>query len=163
MKRFEIDWSLNTFGVDTLELIYDGINEAYPELELTKENSSVTLVQGWGDPSLPNTAIIRIQRGLILNETYDFLYDRQDINDVLEQPVFDADDLIAIQAIDNSAELLEYIAVKHDIQIDANDVWVSINSIDNTGGTVQPNWYIRTRYDSLGWCGDITAWLHPGP
>lgn len=163
MKKFKVDWELNTYGADTLELFYEGINSQYPELGLTVDNSTILLVQALGGIASPQTAITRIQKGTDRGDVYELTYDRQSVSELIEQPVLDEADLEAIKDITDSEVLLDYIAKKYDLALTAKDIWVEIAGIQNTGGEVQPNWRMKSRYNSLGWYGEVIVWLHPGP
>lgn len=161
MRTADIDWRLNTYGADTLQLMIDGINRHNPDLQLTKANSKILMTMPYGDPSLDRLTIIRIQKGEDISDVYEFVYSRHDINDVAAgKPALTTIDKDTLKAMDNSEAMLKYIAQKFNVAYTPDDFWVSPNSKEYTGGTTQPNWLMKTQYKSLCWWNEMIVHLH---
>lgn len=160
MKIFSLPLDINLLGSDPIDHLYSSLNIIYPTYELTKLNSTILKIQPAATSEFPNLTYLKIQKGDDAENIYEFFYNRYNINDYLTNPIFNEDELEEIVQLQNSAELVEQLAVKVNLNFKANDFWTSINSLDFAGGTVTPNWKMQAVYDSVYWCGDMYVWLH---
>ena len=164
MLTASIDYTANVYGADTLQLMLDGINLHNPDVGYTKANCKIVMNMPYGDPAQPRLGIVRVQKGDSPSDQLEFVYERHNINDIAAtRPPLDQDDWTAMIAMRSSAEMLDYLARKWNYNLTPNDFWVSINSQEFIGGTVQPNWEIRSIYNSLCYWGTRIVQLHPGP
>ncbi|ABY63072.1 hypothetical protein ST201phi2-1p244 [Pseudomonas phage 201phi2-1] len=160
MKIFELPLSVNTLGSDPTLHLFNALNEAYPEYELTRENSRILKIQPAVTSTYPNLTYLRIQKGDDPEDVFEFFYNRYNINDYITNPLFTASEAAQAAALPNSAKLVDVISAKVQLNMQPNDFWTSINSLDYSGGTDGPNWSMQSVYDSVYWCGSMYVWLH---
>lgn len=161
MKTFVLPIAENIHGANALDLFYQGLNASWPEYGYTKDNSTLVLIQPYGERD--GDAILQICKKDDPTAIESFIFHRYPITDIVSNPAFNTDELEAIDSLTTSEQLLEFIAVKYNVNFTADDIWININDIDLTGGTTPPNWLMKSRYDSLFWYGELVVWLHPGP
>lgn len=158
MLYTEIDYTAMKYGVDKWQLILDRINIIHPTLQLTKDNCKLLKSMPYGDPTREQVGYMHIQKG---DANYEFLYGRHSINDVAaEKPPLTTADKNALKAMDNSEDMLDYIAKKWNVAFTPDDFWVSPNSTDYIGGTTSPNWLMKSQYSALGWWDEMIVHLH---
>jgi len=160
MKIFELPLSVNTLGSDPTLHLFKALDEAYPEYELTRENSKILKIQPAATSTYPNLTYLRIQKGDDPEDTLEFFYNRYNINDYITNPMFTATEAAAAAKLPSSAKLVDAISAKLQLNMQPNDFWTSINSLDFSGGTDGPNWFMQSVYDSVYWCGSMYVWLH---
>lgn len=158
MLYTEIDYTAMTYGVDKWQLILDSTNRINPTLQLTKENCKLLKSIPYGDPARESLGYLHIQKG---DDSYEFIYGRHEVNDIAAgKPALTVEDKNALKAMDNSEDMLDYIAKKWNVAFTPNDFWVSPNSTDYTGGTTQPNWLMKSQFSALGLWGEMIVHLH---
>lgn len=160
MKLFNLPLADNVLGSDSLANLYIAINKAFPELGLTKDNSTIVKIQPAVSSTYPTLTYLKIQKGDDQGDTYELFYNRYNITNYLVNPLFTTAELVAVKKLTNSADLVEYIAKKFNHNFRAEDFWTSINSIELAGGSTPPNWYMEAVYDSIYWTGSMYVWLH---
>lgn len=161
MKLFILPIAKNVYGANALDLFYEGINASWPQYGFTKENSTILLVQPLGQ--VIGDAVLKICKKATPDVIEHFVFYRHPITNFMKNPAFSAAELATIATLTTSEQLLKFIAVKYNVNLTADDIWISINDIPKTGGQSVPNWLMRCRYNSLFWYGDLAVWLHPGP
>lgn len=158
MRYAEMDYLAMTYGVDKWQMMLDGINRIYPDLQLTKDNCELLKSLPYGDVSKELIGYIQIKKG---PDTYEFYYGRHSINDVASgKPPLTTADKNALKAMDNSEAMLDYIARKWNVAFTPDDFWVSPNSKEYTGGTTQPNWLLKPQASAIGWWDEMIVHLH---
>lgn len=164
MRYAAIDYVANVYGADTLQLLLDGINRFNPDVGYTKANCKIVLLMPYGDPAKPRLTIVRVQKGDNLADQLEFVYERHNITDIAAtRPPLVQADWDAMKAMRSSAEMLDYLARKWNYNLTPEDFWVNISSKEYAGGTVTPNWELRSIYNSMCYWGTRIVQLHPGP
>lgn len=160
MKIFTLPLAANTLGSDPTIHLYNALNATFPEYGLTKTNSVILKIQPSATDAYPNLTYLRIQKGYNEGDVYEFFYNRYNINSYLANPMFNAVEAAQAAALPTSVQLVSLLAGKTGLNFRSDDFWTSINSLDYSGGTVKPNWYMESMYDSVYWCGAKQIWLH---
>lgn len=160
MNFFTLPLADNTLGSDPVTHLYKAINLAFPSFGLTRTNSKIVKIQPAVTEQQPTRTYLLIQKGESIQNTYEFFYLRYDINDYLKNPIFTSAEATAAAKLPSSAKLVEAIATKARQNFRPVDFWTSISSLQLAGGTNPPNWNMRSVYNSIYWCGDLTVWLH---
>ena len=162
MRRISISLDDNPIGADPLIGLYNGINAEHAELELTQENSVVILVKAAATRQRPLQTVVIIQKDNDYDKTYEFYYDRYDVNEYIKNPYWTSEEEAIVRALDNSADLLVEIANKSGLNLTEKDVWINDTSIRYTGGTKTPNWLFKSIFNSIYFTGELVLWLHSG-
>lgn len=160
MKFFELPLAENTLGSDPIVHLYKAVTSTYPEDGITRDNSRILKIQPSATTTYPNLTYLRIQKGDDPQDVYEYFYNRYNINDYLTNPIFTTAEAKQAAKLPNSAKLIDAISAKTQLNFRPNDFWTSINSLDYSGGTVGPNWFMQSVFDSVYWCGDMYVWLH---
>lgn len=158
MLIFEIKLEDNTvIGDNAKGPLLVGLARSYPEYEYTVDNCGVISIQSAATPEHPLRTRILIEKDQVQTP---FFYDRFDISTLLTNPLWTDQELDAIKQLRTSQELITAIATKTGYNFGINGFWSSDNSIDYSGGTATPNWYMEAVYNSTYWCGAMPIWLH---
>lgn len=161
MKRIVIDSTQTLKGVDPIAVYYARLKATYPAIDLTRDNSTIILVQGMGNADAPEDTVVRISQMDQPWVIHEFVHNRFDLGKIIPTPTFNSTDLTAIASITNSVKLVEYMATKFNRAFTADSIWTELASIPSAGGSVQPNWYMKAVWDSMFWYGDKLVRLHP--
>jgi hypothetical protein len=161
MKRIIIDSTLTVKGADPLYVYFARLNAHYPELELTKDNSIIRLVQSFGNPNAPEETIVRISPDHMPWVTHDIIHNRFNLATIIPTPTFTAAELPTVTALTNSVQLVDYMATKFNRAFTADSIWTEIHSIEPAGGTSGMNWWMKAQFDSMFWFGEKLVRLHP--
>lgn len=160
MYRLTLALADNVRGSTPLANLYRVIARQHPTLGLTQANTRVALLIEHSDRENPLRAYMQLTRVSNPNSIYEFQFDRFDIKDMLTNPLFGAAELPAIKAIKTSAELLAAIAAKTNLNLTPADFWVDSSGIEYAGGSIRPNWTLKSRFDSIFWCGVFNLHLN---
>ncbi len=160
MKLFELPIDVNTLGSDSVDHLYNALNESFPEDEVTRTNSTILKIQPAVTDTYPNLTYLKIQKGDNAEDVFEYFYNRYNINDYLVNPIFNDSEALQASRLPDSVKLVEAIANKTQLNFQSTDFWTSINSLDFSGGVVTPNWLMQATYDSVYWCGSMYLWLH---
>lgn len=160
MNFFELPLADNTLGSDPTVHLYKAINAAFPAFGLTRTNSKIVKIISAPTEDHPTLTYLLIQKGDDEQDLYELFYPRFDINDLMTNPIFTKTEAEQAAKLPSSAKLVDAISAKVKQNFRANDFWTSINSLDFSGGSVKPNWYMEAVYDSVYWCGSMYVWLH---
>ena len=161
MKRIVIDSTQTLKGVDPIAVYYARLHATYPALDLTRDNSTILLVQGMGTPDAPDDTIVRISQMDQPWKIHEFVHNRFDLGKIIPTPTFNTTDLTAIAGFNGSAKLVEYMATKFNRAFTPESIWTELASIPAAGGTTSPNWYMKAVWDSMFWYGEKLVRLHP--
>lgn len=162
MRNISIKLEDNPISGDAITGLYTAINTSYPELNLTKENSTIIDIRSAIYKSEPNRTRLFIKKNDVPDLYFEFFYNRFNVNDLFTNPYFEGNEISTIQSIETSVELLEYIKEKSSINLSEKDFWVDKAGIDYSGGEITPNWILRSMDNSPYFTGTITLWLHNG-
>lgn len=160
MYRLTVTMADNVRGSTPLVNLYRLINQQYPALGLTQANSKVVLLITHTDRLNPHRAYLQIARLGNPNATYEFQYDRFNVSELMQNPVFTESELPALVALPTSVLLLNALALKLNVNFTPADFWVDASGIEYAGGTIRPNWILKSRFDSIFWCGEFNLHLH---
>lgn len=160
MYRLTFTLADNARGSTPLVNLYRLISQQYASLGLTQANSRVVMLITHTDRLNPNRAYLQIARLSNPNTTYEFQFDRFNVNDLIRNPVWTAGELPPIVALPTSAALLNALATKLNLNLTPADFWVDASGIEYAGGTIRPNWILKSRFDSIFWCGELNLHLH---
>lgn len=160
MYRLNVTLADNVRGSTPITNLYRLITQQYPALGLTQANSKITLLIAHSDALNPNRAFLQVQRTTAPFQVHEFQYDRFNVGDLLVNPVFTALELPSKVALTNSVALLAALATKVNLNFTPADFWVDAASIEYAGGSVRPNWILKSRFDSIFWCGEFNLHLH---
>lgn len=160
MYRLNVSLADNARGTTPIVNLYRLITQQYPTLGLTQANTKIALLIAHTDQQNPNRAFLQLQRTTAPFLVYEFQYDRFNVADLLVNPVFTALELPSKVALTNSAALLAAVASKQNLNFTPADFWVDTTSIEYAGGSVKPNWILKSRFDSIFWCGEFNLHLH---
>ena len=158
MLIFEIKLEDNAvLGSNAVGPMLVGLARSYPEYGYTVDNCKIISIQSAASPEYPLRTRVLIEKD---NVQTPFFYDRFDIATLIINPLWTDTELLTIKQLDTSKELLDAISLKTGYNFGSTAFWVSDNSIDYSGGTTVPNWYMEAVYNSVYWCGEMTVWLH---
>lgn len=160
MRPMALKLEDNPVGANPLVGLYLAINRGYSALGLTKDNSTVVSIQPSATKEIPLLTRIVIQKGDSYQDQYEFVYERFDWTLYINNPIWTAGQLPTVKALTTSKALLNAIATKTGFNFLPADFWISDNSIDYSGGTTVPNWYMEAQSDSIYWTGAKHIWLH---
>lgn len=142
---------------------FKAINEAHPELGLDESKAIIKSIMNAASLERPNRAIVTIQKSKETpDDYYTFFYDRFNINKFIKNPYFTKEELNVVTQFTNSEELLNYIAVKANLNFNADEFFTNPSTIRYAGGSVYPNFYLESVIYSLWWTGSMVLWLHSG-
>lgn len=160
MYRLTFTQDDNVLGSTPIVNLYRLINQQHPTLGLTQVNSRITLLINHTDRLNPHRAYLQIARVSAPYTTYEFQYDRLNVSELLQNPVFTEEELIALKPIPTSTALLEALAAKLNMNFTEDDFWVDASGIEYAGGSIHPNWILKARFDSIFWCGKFNVHLN---
>lgn len=162
MKTVELNLTKNPLGSDPLVNFYQLLNEQYPEDNLTLSNSKVFTVYNYQNQYTKSLARVAIVRNEDPVDVLVYFVKRFDLRRFIQNPFFSNAELAEVQAIDNSYDLMRYIANKTGLNLTTEDLLVERSYIEYSGGSVTPNWLLNTREQSLWFYGHFNLWLHGG-
>lgn len=161
MRRITFEYDQIVDGIDATQVYYDTLNKAHPDLGLTRANSKIILIQGFGNIDAPSDTIVRIS----VNETpwviHDIIHNRFNLASVVPTPTFTDAELPIVTALPNSVHLVEFMSAKFNRPFTADAIWTENYGIPDAGGTSGYNWYMRAVSNSMFWFGDKIVYLHP--
>lgn len=160
MKFIQLDLSKNPLGSDPVENFYRLLVEQYPDDNLTSQNSSIVSVYNYQDRYSETTARVTISENSHPLNKHIYYIKRFNLEEFIKNPFFSSVEIATVKAMNNSYDLLNYIADKLNVNITEHDVLIEHSYIDYTGGTTTPNWLMQTIESSLWFYGKINLWLH---
>lgn len=151
----------NPRGSNPENSVYIAINKLFPELGLTQANSKIIDTQPAATTDLPYLKRVLVLKGSNPNDTFEFFYSCYYLPQIFPRDVFATQEqLDHALSLKTSAELIEYIGLANNLNLRAEDFWVSDNSIEFTGGTKTPNWLMKAKYNAQWYLGEtiISLW-----
>lgn len=152
--------SLNDIkGKDAEAALYAAIKKAYPTFTLTQANSTIELIQAFKAKYQENRTILRIVSDADRQVVEEFYYDRFDVAIYVKNPLFTQAELPALIEGDEE-KILQAIAKKLGYDMRTQDFWIEPHQFVSIGGSVPPNFRLKTRSESPYWCGEVIVWMH---
>ena len=155
----ELDLKDNPIGADPKVGLYKAVNRKYASYKLTAANSKVIDLRSYSRSTDPRLTRVVIQHNTTF-EYYEFYYSRFDLNEYIRNPFWTPSDRSALSKLKNSLDLIKLIGRKTGLNLNDNTHWTDLNEIKLAGGSVTPNFSLRSLYNSVYFVGDQILWLH---
>lgn len=144
--QLEVDFPLH---LEPLVALYQQLDEDYPDLYLTRSNSSVTRVEHSPAPAKPGRSFLTVTHND--GTVYRFQYLRLLLGHILSERLFLE---LPNQPIGTDI-LLSTINERFGLQITSKDVFVSQQTTKQSGGSEPYNYRLKARGESLVWVGQV--------
>lgn len=161
MRKITLNLADNPRGADPVVGLYAAINRSWASLGLNRTNSTIAQIQHFSSVYEPERTIVKIVRKSAPFTEYSFTYNRFRISRYITNPMWNATDLVQVVTMDSKA-LLARIALKLNLNLTPADFFIEEAGIRYTGGQARPNWRLKSRFNSIYWCGEKVIWLHDG-
>lgn len=159
MLRIELDLADNPIGADPKVGLYKAINRKYASYELSLTNSKIIDLRSYSRSTDPRLTRVVIQHNTTF-EYYEFYYSRFDLNEYISNPFWTPSDQSALSKLKNSLDLVKMIGSKVGLNLNDDTHWVDQHSLNLAGGSVTPNFSLRSLYNSVYFVGDQVVWLY---
>lgn len=159
MLVIELDLKDNPIGADPKVGLYKAINRKYASYELTTANSKVVDLRSYNRSTDPRLTRVVIQHNTTF-EYYEFYYSRFDLKEYISNPFWSPSDQSALSKLKNSLDLITMISSKTGLNLNEDTHWVDRSELKLAGGSVTPNFSLRSLYDSVYFVGDQILWLY---
>lgn len=159
MLMIELDLKDNPIGADPKVGLYKAINRKYASYKLTTANSKVIDLRSYSRSTDPRLTRVVIQHNTTF-EYYEFYYSRFDLNEYIRNPFWNPSDRSALSKLKNSLDLITMISRKTGLNLNEDTHWVDRNGLELVGGSVTPNFSLRSLYNSVYFVGDQILWLY---
>lgn len=160
MKFVRLDLSKNPLGSNPVDNFFTVLQEQYPDDGITKDNANILSVYNYQDRYSETTARVEIAKNEAPLVKYIYYVKRFNLEQFIKNPLFTSVEINTVRAIENSFDLLKYIADKLNINLTEHDIFIEHGYIDYSGGTITPNWLMQSIESSLWFYGKINLWLH---
>ena len=159
MLVIELDLKDNPIGADPKVGLYKAINRKYASYELTTANSKVIDLRSYNRSTDTSLTKVVCQRKILFG-FYEFYYSRFDLKEYISNPFWSPSDQSALSKLKNSLDLITMISLKTGLNLNEDTHWVDRSELKLAGGSVTPNFSLRSLYDSVYFVGDQILWLY---
>lgn len=159
MRMLTLSLGDNPVGADPVDALYKAITAQYPELALTRKNSSIHLIQAAPIRTNRDRTRLVILKNVAPLESYAFFYNRFPVTRYVKTPLFTSAELTDIKSLSSKA-LVKKVAQKVRYNFTEADFWTEAAGAKYTGGIAPPNWRLKALHNSIYWYGEIVIPLH---
>lgn len=151
MRLLTLDLADNPLGADPTVGFFKALKLLEPTLN--KTNVKIKTVQSFESSDYPNRTIVTLSSLTDNLLEYQFIYDRFDIEKLLEGFKFTTAEKTSIKNAHSSTKLVNVVATRKALNLKPVEFWTHPNYLELAGGSSGDNFILEPAYDNLWFTG----------